>query len=92
MTSAKDMLIKANHILEGEDSILRTKEKVYDHKVQYLAIEGYPMEAIPYFKQSNISDLVYRIIGPIIFDFILKTGRGSIQLLREKEIVSIETA
>lgn len=87
-TSAKDMLIEANYMLEGEDSILKTKEKVYDQIVQYLAIEGYPTEANPYFKESSISDLVYSIIGPIIFHIILKTGRDSIQLLREKEIVS----
>jgi len=61
---------------------------VYDQIVQYLVIEGYPTEVNPYFNESSISDLVYSIISPIIFHFILKTGRDSVQLLREKEIVS----
>ncbi|RPB27443.1 hypothetical protein L211DRAFT_546903 [Terfezia boudieri ATCC MYA-4762] len=81
------MLIKANYVFEGDDSTMKTKEKVYEQIIQYLAIEGYPTEANPYFKESSISDLVYGIIGLIIFHFILKTGRD-ILLVREKEISS----
>ena len=61
---------------------------MYDLIVQYLAIERYPTEADPYFKETDISDLVYGIISPIIFHFIHKTGQDSIQQLREQDIVS----
>src|SRR5690606_38334948 len=92
--SVKDMLTKANYVFEGEeeeDSTLKTKAKVYDQIIQYLAIEGYPTEANSYFTESSISDLVYSIIGPIIiFYFIRKTGRDSIQLVRDKEIISTD--
>lgn len=48
-------------------------------------MEGYPTESNQYFKKANVNDLVLYTIGPILTDFILKTGRNSIQLLREKE-------
>ncbi|KAI5844493.1 hypothetical protein DFP73DRAFT_549515 [Morchella snyderi] len=86
--SVQRMLRDANYTLEGEDSILMTKEKVYNRILEYLIMEGYPTEANTYFKETNVNDLVLYTIGPIITDFILKTGRDSIQLLREKEIVS----
>ncbi|KAI5839540.1 hypothetical protein DFP73DRAFT_208286 [Morchella snyderi] len=50
---------------EYPDAILKTKERVYDNIVEYLAIEG-----------------------PVLGNFIRMTGRKSIQLRSEKEIVS----
>ncbi|KAL7270976.1 hypothetical protein RUND412_006303 [Rhizina undulata] len=90
VASVKNMLTEANYALEGDDLVLKTKEKVYDEIVQYLTIEGYPVEADSYFTQFNISDLIYAIISPILCHFIRKTGRKSLQLLREKEIVSTD--
>lgn len=83
------MLANAN---EGEspDAILTTKEKVYDHILEYLQIEGYPTEGDPDFKESNINHLVYATISPILRDFICRTGRVTVQLRSEKEIVSTD--
>ena len=64
------------------------KEDVYYHIYQYLDIEGYPMDATSDFKESNISDLVLYIIGPIIS--AIKKVRPEILLRREKEIVSVD--
>ncbi|KAF8543480.1 hypothetical protein BDD12DRAFT_874577 [Trichophaea hybrida] len=66
--SIKRILTEANYTLEGEESILKTKEKVYDEIVQYLTVEGYPTEADVYFKGSNVSDLVHATISPILCD------------------------
>lgn len=63
----------------------------HDRIVEYLIIEGYTTDANPYFKESNVSNLVLYTIGPILTDFILKTGRESLQLLREKEIADSAT-
>lgn len=80
------MLANASHILKGTDTI---KERVYDRIVEYLEIEGYPTEASADFKEANVSDLVLYTIGPILSDFIRKTGR-KIRLEREKEIISTD--
>lgn len=53
-------------------------------------ILDHPMESDPDFKEANVSDLVYLIISPILADFRRKTGRR-ISLLREKEIISIDS-
>lgn len=71
---------------ESPDAIL-TKEKVYDQIVQYLRIEGYPTEGDPDFKESNINHLVYATISPILNDYIRQTGRVTVQLQSEKEII-----
>lgn len=76
-----------NDEIESQDAILATKGKVYNGIVQSLTIEGYPMEGDPDFKESNINRLVYATIGPILSDFISKTGRLAVQLWCEKEIV-----
>jgi len=81
---------KDNFDGEGGDAILRTKEEVYDNIIKYLDIERYPKEANPSFKEANISDLVYAIISPIIFEFRCRTGRKEIRLEREKEIISTD--
>lgn len=75
---------------ESPDDILMTKEKVYDRILEYLQIEGYPAEGDPDFKESNINHLVYATITPILSDFIHKTGRVTVQLRSEKEIVSTD--
>ncbi|KAF8459837.1 hypothetical protein BDZ91DRAFT_851902 [Kalaharituber pfeilii] len=85
--SVEDMLREANYTVAGEDWSLKAKEKVYNRIVDHLAIEGYPEEDNHDF---NVNDLVYATISPIIAEFIRKTGR-SIQLLREKEIVSLDS-
>ena len=69
---------------------MKTKERIYDNIVEYLVIEGYPTEGDPDFKEGNVNDLVYGIIGPILGSFIHMTGHKSIQLRREKEIVSTD--
>jgi len=84
------VLTKANYALEGEDSVLKTKEMVYEQIVDHILIEGYSTEAETYFKEANVNDLVYAIIKPIIVNFVRKSGRKGIQLLREKEIVSVD--
>jgi len=72
----------------GVDTIKATKDKVYDRILEHLKVEGYPMEGDPDFKEVNVNDLVNAIIKPIMFDFICRTGRETIQLRREKEIIS----
>jgi len=84
----EDLLAEANYTIEEEDSALNSKDKVYNQIVQFLVIEGYPSEENPDF---NINDLVYATISPVIFDFIGKTGRNGMQLLREKEIISVDS-
>ena len=51
----------------GDDYVLETKKKVYDQIMQYLEIEGYPMEAETDFKEASINDLVYATISPILY-------------------------
>jgi len=84
------MLLEAGGAEEFSDVIMKSKEKVYDQIVQCLAVEGYPSESDQYFKVASISDLVFASIVPVIYDFRLKTGRDSIQLLREKEVVAAD--
>lgn len=88
VVSVDRMLANTKHSLE-RDVILRTKEMVYHHILQYLRLEGYPTEANPGPKEANVSDLVLYITGPIVTEFILKTGRN-VRLRREKEIVSTD--
>lgn len=83
--SVDELLANAKY---GPDAWLTTKMKVYDQIVQYLRVEGYPTETDPDFKEASINDLVYATISPILDDFIRMTGRESIRLRREKEIVS----
>lgn len=90
--SVDTMLANAGYSFGREcpDAILKTKEAVYDSIVQYLIIEGYPTEGDPDLKEANIHDLVYAIISPVLVSFIRMTGRQSIQLRREKEIISTD--
>ncbi|KAF8532805.1 hypothetical protein BDD12DRAFT_809643 [Trichophaea hybrida] len=90
--SVDRMLANAKYSLRGEylDVILKTKERVYDNIVEYLAIEGYPTEGDPDFKEASINHLVYATISPVLGNFIRMTRRNSIQLRSEKEIVSTD--
>ena len=69
---------------EGKGS---SKERVYENIVDYLIVDGYPEDNLN-FKENNVNDLVYATITPVIATFIRKTGRTTIQLSREKVIVS----
>ncbi|KAF8534865.1 hypothetical protein BDD12DRAFT_809008 [Trichophaea hybrida] len=86
------MLANVKYSLGGEcpDAILKTKERVYDNIVEYLAIEGYPTEGDPDFKEASINHLVYATISLVLGNFIRMTGCKSIQLRSEKEIVSTD--
>jgi len=86
------MLANEKDNFDGEvgDAILRIKEKVYYNIVEYLDIEGYPTEANQSFKEANVSDLVYSIISPIIFEFRSRTGRKGVRLEREKAIIATD--
>jgi hypothetical protein len=86
------MLAEAGYTPEQVDSdaVLKTKEEVYRQIVQYLGIEGYPLEADTDFKKANVSDLVYATIHPILFNFTRKTQRN-IRLQKEKEIASVDS-
>ena len=83
--SVQTILANAGHDFE----VLDAKEKVYDQIVQYLDVEGYPEDSDPDFKEANISDLVYGIIGPAI-QFMRKKTKCMIRLAREKEIVFVD--
>ena len=72
------------------DTISKTKDKVYERILEYLAIECYPSERDANFNESNVNDLVYATISPILNDFKRTMGRNSIHLLREKEIIATE--
>ena len=85
--AVEDMLVQCAYAVED---ISKSKEKVYDHILEHLEMEGYPGEEDPDFKESNVNDLVHYIIGPIISDFRRKTGRN-IRLRREKEIVAVDS-
>ncbi|KAI5792692.1 hypothetical protein FPQ18DRAFT_17147 [Pyronema domesticum] len=82
------MLANAQYSVEA-DAIKETKERVYRRIVEYLNVEGYPDDANPDFKEANVSDLIYSIIGPSIY-FMRKKTECMIRLAREKEIISID--
>ncbi|KAA8892730.1 hypothetical protein FN846DRAFT_924087 [Sphaerosporella brunnea] len=89
--SVDKMLAECNYTMEDEDWAVNTKDEVYKRIVQYLVVEGYPSEEDPDFKEANVSDLVLHVISPIIFDFIIKTGRKGVTLSREREIVATDS-
>jgi len=83
--SVKNMLEAGNYRSEGKDL---TKEKVHENIVDYLVVEGYPEDDNPNFKESSLNDLVSATIIPVIASFIRRMGQTTIQLSREKVIVS----
>lgn len=63
---------------------------LYNETPQHPTIEGYPTERDPNFRESNTNHLAYATIGPILSDFIRKTGSVTVQLQSEREIVSTD--
>ncbi|KAF8416250.1 hypothetical protein EV426DRAFT_721862 [Tirmania nivea] len=88
LISLDEMLATAKHTVKKAD-VDAMKEKLHERVVEYLEGEGYPAEANPEFKESNVSDLVLIIVLPIVTDSKRKTGRD-IRLTREKKIVSTD--
>ncbi|KAF8455234.1 hypothetical protein BDZ91DRAFT_746777 [Kalaharituber pfeilii] len=74
VVSVEDMLRKANYANGEEDWMLSVKKNVYDLIVYYLFVEGYPQEDNRDFKESNVNNLVYVTISPVVADFKRKTG------------------
>lgn len=58
--------------------------------IQYLGVMGYPTDTNSDFNGANIGRLVCATINLIVIDFKRVTGRESIRLLSEKELVSID--
>jgi len=66
--------LKDTGCLRGaEDTLLKTKQRVYKRIQDHLVAKGYPSEAGLDFKEANINDLVYVTIVPIIADFSTRT-------------------
>ena len=47
------------------DVISKTKGAVYEMLIRHVAVAGYPSDTVGY-TETNVSDLVYAIICPII--------------------------
>ena len=63
---------------------------VYYNIVKFHDIECYPTEANQSFKEANVSDLVYSIKSPSIFEFRSRRGRKGVRLEKEKAIISTD--
>jgi len=85
-----EMLATAKHPVKKAD-VDAMKKKLYERLLEYMEAEGYPTEANAEFNESNISDLVFAIVAPIVTDVKRKKKRN-IRLTREKEIVSTDNA
>ena len=92
----KTMLDGAQYTLEGldPDVISKTKEAVYEMLLRHVAVEGYPGDTLGY-TESNVKDLVYGILCPVIYDFTRHHNRQEatrrlLYLRREKEIISLD--
>jgi len=83
----RDMLVveAGNRNGMGASDMQALKDEVYGRILEYVQIEGYPMEASV--KEVNVNDLVLYILGPIILSFQKASKRG-VRLRREMEIVS----
>jgi len=66
-----------------------TKETVYERILEYLQVEGYPSELNDDFTESNVNDLVYTVVVPIISAFRQKTHH-QLRLKREKQIIAAD--
>lgn len=69
----------------GASDMQALKDEVYGRMLEYVQIEGYPMEGNV--KEVNVNDLVLYILGPIIFSF-QKASKRRVRLRREMEIIS----
>lgn len=84
-------VIPVDHMLERMGSypgLPDIKKAVYDHIVEYIRAEGYPMEGSSNLTAGNIGDLVYAIINPILVGFKRNTKK-TVQLHRRREFVAV---
>ena len=84
--TVEEMLVQAGYNVNEEHK--DTKEEVYKEICRYLRIEGHYWISST---EANINDLVYAIISPVIDDFIYRTGRDTVQLYRERQLVSVDS-
>jgi len=88
-----EMLAEAGYTIEeNNEEIQEVKRQVYKAILQYLDLEGYPTETNPDYTETNVSDLVLYILGPLVSYFKRKHVQvgWDIRLRREKEIISID--
>ncbi|KAF8423502.1 hypothetical protein BGX38DRAFT_1265941 [Terfezia claveryi] len=84
--TVEEMLVQAGYNVNEEHK--DTKEEVYKEICRYLRIEGHYWISST---EANINDLVYAIVSPVIDDFISRTGRDTVQLYRERQLVSVDS-
>ncbi|KAF8466159.1 hypothetical protein BDZ91DRAFT_725638 [Kalaharituber pfeilii] len=90
ITAPKDMLVAAGYKFDEVSEAIKTvKDEVYKQIVRYLDVEVHPLDRAN-FMESNVNDLVLLIILPIIQEFKRKTGRKTVKLFREKQIISTD--
>ncbi|KAF8472134.1 hypothetical protein BDZ91DRAFT_717287 [Kalaharituber pfeilii] len=80
--TVQEMLALAGY-KEGSEPVKRIKDDVYRELVRYLRAGGHETLV-----EANANDLVLFIIVPTIDEFIKTTGRETVQLFREKQVVS----
>ena len=73
----------------GHDARQSVKQRIYSNIVDHLGFEGYPLDSTVDFCESNINDLVYTTLGPILACLRSTTGRD-LRLRRQKQIVSVD--
>jgi len=87
--SVEDMLERVGYYAKEMQKydVIVTKDEVYKQIIRYHMIEGSIIES---HKEANTNDLVFSIIGPILEDFMNRTGRDTLRLMREKKIISVD--
>ena len=82
--SVEEMLALARYNPDKEviEAMKSTKEEVYKGLARCLRIEGHET-----LMEANVNDLVVFIIHPTIDEFMQRTGRKTIQLFREKQLI-----
>lgn len=80
--SVEEMLALARYNPDTE-AMKATKEEVYKGLARCLRVEGYET-----LMEANVNDLVLFIIHPTIDEFMQRTGRKTIQLFREKQLMA----
>ncbi|KAF8430792.1 hypothetical protein BGX38DRAFT_1230931, partial [Terfezia claveryi] len=83
----KEMLALAGYSLDekGLEAISTIKHEVYKELARYQRVGGHGTLV-----EANASDLALLTIVPIIDEFKQKTGRRSVRLFREKQIISVD--
>ncbi|KAF8453551.1 hypothetical protein BDZ91DRAFT_49160, partial [Kalaharituber pfeilii] len=82
--------IRSEALRLGKNIVEEMKETVYSRILEYLAVEGYPVESVGGFNEANVNDLVLYILASILYQFKCSTSRNVI-IEREKEIISKDT-